>query len=202
MWFDVLSVTFVTAELLYSGRITLLTLISSINKKHMRRLILYVVFWSFLASNIYSSLSQNTKPDTLPSCPTHKIGEFILKFSPISYHSMCLLLILYWNSMALNSTRKMWIYWNRVYFSDRHIQDGIYWNKNSYFNISIKSKSQGISTYFSQLIRNIFSVKKLDNYIPACNHFAGQVLNVGITDRLASDWLAEPDRGFLLVQNL
>ena len=52
------------------------------------------------------------------------------------------------------------------------------------------------------MIQNILSVKKLDNYIPACNHLAGQVLNVGITNRLASDWLAESDRSFLLVQNL
>ena len=101
---------------------------------------------------------------------------------------MCLLLILYWNSMALNSTRKMWIYWNRVYFSDRHIQDGIYW-RNSFINISIKSKSQAVSTSLPQLILNIFSVKKLDNYIPACNHLAGQVLNVGDCSHITPSWL-------------
>ena len=61
--------------------------------------------------------------------------------------------------------------------------------ENSIINISIKSKSQAISTSFPQLILNIFSVKKLDNYIPACNHLAGQVLNVGDWSHVTPGWL-------------
>ena len=72
------------------------------------------------------------------------------------------------------------------------------------FSTFLKSKSQALSELFPQIL-NIFSVKKLDNYISACNHLAGQVLMWGLEPfhtGLPGDWLVWSDGGFLLVNSL